>query len=540
MTVTSPPPLTHTGVSTWTPRQREVLDLLVKGCTNREIAERLGISLDGAKWHVSEIITRLGVESRDEAAEYWRHQNGLRMRFMRMASFVTSTTMKWAAGAAAVVVVVAVSAMVIFALHESGDEGTEHGGSGVETPGTTVATPSPGTTATPTAPPPIRTVPNPTGKVIAGVQVSGFVFGTPGSLPVPLSVIVEKGCYQCDGPSSAFERVTLDASGKLKVEELYKPTNGYILGSYWDPAGREHYLSICSRGYCGGVGQVTADAQTTVLRSTDGGVRWQAMGTFDGGVTVAAKTSQGALLNRSTYAIGAFDYRFQLLGTEQVIRPPAGAEPEYTSSNQLIGWRLADGKTVQGLDGGTLVVLPDVGVTDISVESVLADGTVVISWHDGTPPLFYLGLIQGGQLVRVYEAPPYLAVGSVLTQAIAFGNGTLPGAGDAPLYPLLIDFGEAKVNVLELFGPVGSDAYQGQRNRIRLVEPGPFLRVTGAGSCLNVREEPSPGAKVLGCFADTVLLRDRSDERVANGVTWHKVETPSGATGWASKEFLAR
>ena len=60
MTVTTPSPIETSRVTSWTPRQREVLTLLARGRTNREIAEELGISLDGAKWHVSEIITRLG------------------------------------------------------------------------------------------------------------------------------------------------------------------------------------------------------------------------------------------------------------------------------------------------------------------------------------------------------------------------------------------------------------------------------------------------------------------------------------------------
>ena len=57
-----------------TRRQREVLDLLVRGRTNYEIAQSLGISLDGAKWHVREVLARLGVESREQAAEVWRHE----------------------------------------------------------------------------------------------------------------------------------------------------------------------------------------------------------------------------------------------------------------------------------------------------------------------------------------------------------------------------------------------------------------------------------------------------------------------------------
>ena len=41
----------------WTPRQREVLELMSRGKTNTQIGEELGISLDGAKWHVSEILS---------------------------------------------------------------------------------------------------------------------------------------------------------------------------------------------------------------------------------------------------------------------------------------------------------------------------------------------------------------------------------------------------------------------------------------------------------------------------------------------------
>ena len=53
-----------------TPREREVLALLRLGLTNQEIAERLGISADGAKYHVSEIISKLGVRDRYEAASW--------------------------------------------------------------------------------------------------------------------------------------------------------------------------------------------------------------------------------------------------------------------------------------------------------------------------------------------------------------------------------------------------------------------------------------------------------------------------------------
>ena len=54
-----------------TPREWEVLALLRERLTNEDIASRLGITLDGAKYHVSQILPKLGVSTREEAAA-WR------------------------------------------------------------------------------------------------------------------------------------------------------------------------------------------------------------------------------------------------------------------------------------------------------------------------------------------------------------------------------------------------------------------------------------------------------------------------------------
>ena len=53
-----------------TPREWEVRELLREGLTNPQISDRLGISLDGAKYHVSEIMGKLGVSDRSEAAAW--------------------------------------------------------------------------------------------------------------------------------------------------------------------------------------------------------------------------------------------------------------------------------------------------------------------------------------------------------------------------------------------------------------------------------------------------------------------------------------
>ncbi len=50
-----------------TPREREVLALVVQGLTNPEIGERLCVSRTTARAHVSNILAKLGVENRGEA-----------------------------------------------------------------------------------------------------------------------------------------------------------------------------------------------------------------------------------------------------------------------------------------------------------------------------------------------------------------------------------------------------------------------------------------------------------------------------------------
>ena len=50
-----------------TPREREVLELLAHGLSNRQIGERLGISEHTAKFHVASLCGKLGAASRTEA-----------------------------------------------------------------------------------------------------------------------------------------------------------------------------------------------------------------------------------------------------------------------------------------------------------------------------------------------------------------------------------------------------------------------------------------------------------------------------------------
>jgi len=53
-----------------TPREQEVLDLVGEGLTNREIADRLYIEVGTVKNHVHNILQKLEVNSREDAAAY--------------------------------------------------------------------------------------------------------------------------------------------------------------------------------------------------------------------------------------------------------------------------------------------------------------------------------------------------------------------------------------------------------------------------------------------------------------------------------------
>ena len=58
----------NTGVAGLSPREREVLKLVAEGLSNREIGRRLGISERTARTHVSNILPKIQVSSRTQAA----------------------------------------------------------------------------------------------------------------------------------------------------------------------------------------------------------------------------------------------------------------------------------------------------------------------------------------------------------------------------------------------------------------------------------------------------------------------------------------
>lgn len=185
-----------------TPREQDVLALLRAGLTNEQIAARLGISFETAKWHVSEILSKLGVATREDAAAWSGGEP--RWSFGRVLLALLGTAV--VAGA------VAGLALLAWGVQRSG-------GSGASTSASVSAVAS-------GSPAPTAVVPGLTGTPIAGAGISSSDAGVV-TLPLKIDDTHEWA------PLGAYgDEIVLWANpGKSAVAEVEAPKY-----SLWDPA----------------------------------------------------------------------------------------------------------------------------------------------------------------------------------------------------------------------------------------------------------------------------------------------------------------
>jgi len=67
-----PPDNTASEVENLSPREREILDLLTQGFSDKEIADRIGVKHGTVRWHLQHVYEKLHVRSRTEAALKFR------------------------------------------------------------------------------------------------------------------------------------------------------------------------------------------------------------------------------------------------------------------------------------------------------------------------------------------------------------------------------------------------------------------------------------------------------------------------------------
>jgi DNA-binding CsgD family transcriptional regulator len=130
--------------------QRRVLDELVTGGTNAEIAQRLGMSEDGVKWHLSELRQELEIDDRRKLAEWWRERRDRAGIFFPLGALGRV----FANHAAAVVAAAAVVSAAIAWLAYAGLDGSGSGGATTRQPASAAPSVAPAVIVpTPTATP---------------------------------------------------------------------------------------------------------------------------------------------------------------------------------------------------------------------------------------------------------------------------------------------------------------------------------------------------------------------------------------------------
>lgn len=72
----APPPVPPASLDRLTPREREVFSLLALGLSNPEIADRMVVSRETVKTHVGQVLAKLGLRDRTQAAIF-AHRHGL-------------------------------------------------------------------------------------------------------------------------------------------------------------------------------------------------------------------------------------------------------------------------------------------------------------------------------------------------------------------------------------------------------------------------------------------------------------------------------
>jgi hypothetical protein len=508
-----------------------VLDLLVRGRTNGQIAETLGISLDGAKWHVSEIITRLGVDSRDEAAEYWRERNGLRMRFSRfLGGLFSGTGLKVAGGVAATA---AVGVAVVFALMVvlSRGEGEEEGVLSPPPPADNGANPDPATPPSTTKPPAL------TGESIDGVAVKALTVGAPLSLPKDVVFFYMPRTYATDGGAIRLHRAYTDATGNLRAEPLFTGELEKAYSFAIDTSRGAIGVGVCAQGYCGGVGEPSPDARAAAYLSTDGGVSFKKLGELPRGAFVNGIVGEEVLVTRYAESVTTH----ALFPSGNLVKPPAdrsypvqvaggivwqGTNAEiYSSAGQLLSPAQS-----YGLSTGSLPL-----VNAAASQSIKTWMKQPASAQD--PGQQYVGVYDGSQLVDAYhwEGRELRAVAK-LSDTLLLGNFYPPQSGFGEFPAVLIDLASGEIRPLSDLSAAVTKGHP----FVLGASVGPVLRVATSGDCLNVRETASTTATSLGCFKDGVLLKDRGKTEQAGGISWQAVGTPDGREGWASSEFLAK
>jgi hypothetical protein len=450
------------------------------------------------------------------------------------------------------------------------------GSSGAPAPS---ATPEPSATVEPTREPTRAPTPTAAPTEPATAASGELSFGDPVPVPEDVAIIVETGCWSCGGSSQGLVRVYRDPSGRVRSDVLFHPDRLNLprrVFTYENETsegpppvtsfalaedGSDMVATLCTAGDCGFYDPASPDAETALFRSRDGGVTWREVGRLDGGYTARGLFLGEVVLHRMRETDRPGDLgRHELFPSGKIVDPPGPDAwwPAVGPRGELV-WSTEDG--LVDADGEPLL---DVAIGlgeewamhlgwnvrperngDRLAASIIAD-KFDESGSDAEVR-YYLGLFAGdGSLLRALPSAMWFEPGRWLEPDLIIGNFDIqphlvPGLDiDFGFVPAIFDLASGVVHPMPSPFLDGSLPLQNPRNLVSAAMPGPFARVSGTNSCLRVREAPDLEARALDCAADGVLLYDRGEKRVVEGVTWVEVATPAGVEGWSSAKYLER
>jgi hypothetical protein len=304
----------------------------------------------------------------------------------------------------------------------------------------------------------------------------------------------------------------------------------------------------------------------TVHRSRDGGITWAPEGPLPESTTFESAGFNDQVLVR-TWNRADDTQRYWFYPAGNGLAVPQGIDPATAHPVVLNSWTILwstnagtyHDATGQALFGPLFAekFKPQVVVADHQYQHTYLQWSerpnTPTSWEQSPYYQYVARIDRDGQMRELYGLP-----GDTM-----WISGEFRRTGDKP--PALFGrfrFGESKDYVRDVsFGavldletgtlhrfteldakrPDGSFAWMQELVEAPLSErphSNAFLRVTGAETCLNVRETPGTTGNVITCLADDVLVGDFGMRQSVDGIEWAQVRTPGGYAAWASTEFM--
>lgn len=404
---------------------------------------------------------------------------------------------------------------------------------------------------------------------LTGTSVIQLRQGDPIDLPNDVALIIETGCWQCDGPTTGLDRVYRDPSGKIRTQtlvsaELLGITNDsgnppVILGFDALDDASLIVVAFCTAGDCGWLGVPDANAHTTFFESTDGGVTWTQIADLAGLYRLVSLIPADFYSEPDVLVSGPFptdpeapyEPRFSYLRAGVDIVPPseAGDFPQpWIAPSGGIFWQGASSRLFTSA-GEPFFYVGAAAYLAGNITSDLSGTRWGIPWGLPTgngPALQFLTLVdETGHIVRSLQYDRYVSYGANSNADVMYGNAELdPDLLVGDLQSPNFTFLPAEIHLNEgVFYPI-LDPFTGKRfnfgrNRVVAVQTGPFARVVNTdGSCVNVRAPAGLSEMIFDCVAEGVLLHDTHEHTTVDGIDWTRIVTFDGLQGWVASDYL--